>query len=150
MIRKAAKRQIEFRCALVRLIRGNAQVLQFQRFFIRIFCRHHNLEQRVSAHISRQVKLSDQILKRIFLMRQRIEIGLFHPFEQFGEGLLFARFIAKRKRIDKHARHLLNFGARSSGGHRADNNIALPRDFAQKDMERGVKHHVKSRSRCIH
>ncbi len=80
-------------------------------------------------------------------MRQRVKIGLFHPFEQPGEGLLFSRFIAKRKRIDKHPRHFLNFGARSSGGHRADNDIVLPRDFAQKDMERGVKHHMKSRSR---
>ncbi|UWS64115.1 MFS transporter [Bacillus paralicheniformis] len=40
-------------------------------------------------------------------MRQRVEIGLFHPFEQPGEGLLFLRFIAKRKRIDKHPRHFL-------------------------------------------
>ncbi len=147
MIRKPAECQIEFRRALVRLIRSDAQVLQFQCFFIRIFCRHHHLEQRVAAHVSRQVKLSDQILKRIILMRQRVEIGLFHLFEQPGEGLLFARFIAKRKRIDKHPRHFLNFGARSSGGHRADNDVALPRDFAQKDMERGVKHHMKSRSR---
>jgi hypothetical protein len=100
-----------------------------------------NLDQRVPTEIPRELERIHDLFERHILMGVGAQGCLPHPPQELNEGRVAAEIRTQGQQVDEEPHKLFRLSAVPVGHIRTDQNIGLPRQLGQQQLEGSQQRH---------